>query len=145
MKNIKSIVGLWNGFYNYDSEEFSGVSIRFSMSLNLKKGEITGKCYDSVDDGGFAEAARIRGFIEDNKISLIKQYPHLIYIDEAGEYIRDKSQKHPEIHYLGEIADGMVKGTWETNLHSINRGDEVAVDQITGKWEMKKENWLFFA
>ena len=145
MKNIKHIVGLWNGKYTYDSEEFDGVSIRFSLSINFKEGEITGECYESVDDGGIPVPAKIKGFIDGRKISLVKQYPYLIYIDETGKYRKDETQPHPEIHYHGEVENGEANGTWEMNINSCGQGEDIVVEQITGKWEMKKEQMLYWA
>lgn len=145
MKNMKSIVGLWNGSYTYDSEEFEGVSIRFSLSMNLEKGEIRGDCYESVDDGGIPEPAKIKGFIDGSEISLVKQYPCLIYIDETGKFRKDETQPHPEIHYFGEVENNMANGTWEMNISSLDQGEDIVVEQITGKWEMKKEQMLFWA
>jgi hypothetical protein len=75
MKNNKFITGIWNGMYTYDSEEFNGESIRFTMSLNLENGEIIGHCYDSVGDGGIPVSTTIRGFIEGKNISLSSSVP----------------------------------------------------------------------
>jgi hypothetical protein len=139
MKNIKFITGIWNGIYTYDSEEFNGESIRFTMSLTLENGEIIGQCYDSLDDGGIPLLTTIRGFIEGKNIRLVKQYPFLIYIDETGEYRKKETTPQTEAHYLGEIESGMVKGIWELKLGSYDQSDKIDIKHVTGKWEMKKQ------
>lgn len=139
MKSIEPISGTWNGEYSYDSEDYSENSIRFKMTLSEESGEITGHCIDSEEDGGIPIPAGISGFIEGSSLSFIKQYPFLVYIDENGCWHKDETQAHPEIHYFGEIENGILKGTWEINIESFNHGMEIVVEQITGTWEMNKE------
>ncbi len=97
MKKLKSIVGLWNGVYTYESDDYIGVSVRFVMSLNIKAGRIIGQSYDSIDDGGIPEPAKIEGTIDRQSISLIKKNPYLIYINEAGSFRKDVTKQSPEI------------------------------------------------
>ena len=139
MKDHENISGSWSGSYSYDAEEFQGKTIRFQMILTENDEELVGQCQDSIKDGGIPVQAKLEGFVDDNFVSLVKTYPYLIYVGENGEYLRDETQLHPEIHYYGEFDNGVLKGTWEMDLGSFNQGTDVVIQQITGKWEMKKE------
>lgn len=139
MKTHDYIAGIWNGLFIYGSEEDESESVRFRMELTIKNGIIAGQCIDSEEDGGIPLPANINGFVENNTVSFIKKYPCLIYVDENGKYQKDESQSHPEIHYYGEYINGMLIGSWEMILGSVEQGDDIIVEQLFGKWEMRKK------
>ncbi len=139
MNNIKLIAGIWNGMYTYNFEELMRESIQFTMNLAVDDGEISGQCYDSVEDGDTPVPSNIWGFVEGNIVRLTRKSPYQIYIDETGEFRKDETQIPTVIHYLGEIIGRRVKGTWEMKISSFEYGDEIILKNITGKWEMKKQ------
>jgi len=135
---MNPISGTWSGVFTYDSEEYQEEFMRFQLILDEKKGILSGQCQDSIEDGGIPIAATIEGFIEGDNICFVKKYPYLIYMDESGEYKKDDSQPHPEIHYHGVFENGMLKGSWEMTIGSFNEGEDIITEQITGQWEMTK-------
>lgn len=144
MKKLKSIVGLWKGVYTFNSDEYFGVSVRFTMSLNINAGGLIGQSYDAVDDGGIPEPAKIEGTFDGQSISLIKQYPYLLYINEAGSFRKDVTKPSPDILLKGQIEDGCIKGDWEIIQNSFEQEAQILDNAATGKWEMRKEKLLLW-
>ena len=57
----------------------------------------------------FDEPPKVKGFVEDGKISFILKYPFSYFKDENGKFHTDKTTTHPEVHYLGFFNWEMVK------------------------------------
>lgn len=112
----------WFGYFTYpiyndDGKLLDDVEERipFEMSIQIQDGAFTGIATDEESKHLFDKPATVKGFIEKNLISFIKQYPSLYYINEDGELAVDSQKEHPEIRYTGFLNETQneIIGEWE--------------------------------
>lgn len=138
-----NIEGNWKGVYTQVLKEGESIyEAEFNMNLAGEEDEFTGSCEDVEIEVGIKERSKIRGFLDEGMISLVKEYEHLILLDsETGEFILDKERKHPEIHYYRRYneSNNRFEGTWE--IESIV-GNLSMDEQLTwveyGEWWMER-------
>ncbi len=137
---METLNGLWRGSYTFDPEfENENLERFFELTLQVDDDdEISGEIRDSVDGDQVHRVATLSGFIEEEEISFIKQYPYLLLRNEKNETIVDESKAHPEIHYHGEINESGIEGTWEMEAAVLFAAGSYHSQLVTGKWKMVK-------
>ena len=140
MKQILN--GQWSGIINYGPEygDLQNEELFFVADLNEEDNLITGTATDlnEKEDTGIAS---IKGFIDGNKISFIKQYPYDSYYDEFGKIIIDKTKVGPEINYFGvwNFESNSIEGSWEIIVETKKIGDQLFENICTGSFKMSKK------
>jgi hypothetical protein len=146
LMNKTNINGIWKGFYELGESygpNLAGRRTNFVMNLVEADGLIEGECNDMVKESN-ASRAEIKGFIENEMISFIKQYPVHIFIKQDGERIIDENSNHPIIEYTGYYDNETNKyaGTWEmvtkTIMMNITGEKEIGEYYSSGEWEMSR-------
>jgi hypothetical protein len=141
--NENMISGNWKGvFTQVLQEEKLMFEVDFEMSLTGDEDGFNGDCKDLEVEEGIKEQSKVRGFIDDEMISLVKEYEHLILLNRKTEtFILDKEKKHPEIHYYGTFneATNRFEGTWEVEsiVGSLNISKQLTCIE-NGTWWMQK-------
>jgi hypothetical protein len=136
---------IWEGIFTYEDgydEADQYIDVNFKMELIFTDSSFTGFSTDSESKGLFDKPADVKGFVDDEKISFILNYPCSYYKDDNGRLVLDRESKHPEIHYLG-FWDGdknNVYGTWEMKIYEEKHGDDYIEDLATGAFEMRRVN-----
>ena len=137
------INGSWKGMFsqiiNEDDQTFFEAD--FNMKLVGDSEGFNGTCEDLEIEIGKKERSKIRGFIDDGMISMVKEYEHLILLDkETEEFILDKEMRHPEIHYYGTFNESTnrFEGTWEIESIVGNLGADEQLTYVEyGEWWME--------
>ena len=129
----------WSGYFTYPIYDEKGeltdeeYRVPFTMNINIHEQSFTGTAIDEESKHLFDNPATIKGFIEKNLFSFIKQYPCYYFINEDGELAADKTKQHPEIRYTGFLneAKNEVVGEWEM-------GPTPSEEGYWGDFELKK-------
>lgn len=134
---------IWKGIFTYDDgydEADQYIDVDFKMELIFTGNSFKGISTDSESRELFDKPADVKGFVDDEKMSFVKNYPCYYYKDDHGQIVLDRESKHPEIHYLG-FWDGdknSVYGTWEMILYEEKYGDGYLEEVATGTFEMRR-------
>jgi hypothetical protein len=145
--------GRYYGFYKFDNDEIrksSGFTkTNFTIEITKLEGEyFSGWVEDDISTGGMEGRGIISGYILRNRISFVKQMPHLTMLYKnktTGKYERkiDTTRKHLPIYYEGTISgtDNYV-GKWNFRYynHLINILVMFKRIKTGGTWEMSKVN-----
>ena len=75
-------------------------------------------------------------FIEDDFISFIKTYPSYWDMDENGSIQVLEDFPSPEIHYTGQIKDGLFEGIWEMFVAFKFEDGHIEQYDRDGTWTM---------
>jgi hypothetical protein len=133
----------WKGFFSYlegydTAEQY--LEVEFSMEIMFEEESFTGTFTSSESKHVFNEPAKVKGFVEDDKISFILKYPFSFFKDENGNFNTDKATEHPEIHYLGFFNEdkSMVEGNWEMAIIHDQSLSEFTEEIFNGKFEMRR-------
>ena len=136
---------IWKGFFSYlQGYEIidSYIKVPFKMNLTFNGDTFIGTTIDSESENIFTEPIMVKGFIENNKISFIVNYPYYYFKDENGKILVDKMLKHPNIEYLG-FYDEMEKkfsGTWEMIIYEEKITEDEYIEEVAnGEFEMYRE------
>jgi hypothetical protein len=131
----------WTGYYTYGEghpDAGKELTVPFTIEWELENGIINGNCIDDETKTLFSRPATIRGFIEDDMISCIKQYPTAWSKDENGTaYIIDEKPA-PEIHYSGVWAADHYEGEWEMTETALTEEGDLEEYYSTGGWRMQQ-------
>jgi hypothetical protein len=145
MENDIKIDGTWYGELTYGEEngpDLQNKKLKFRMIIEENDGDITGECIDTEGTGVIPEPASINGFVEDNMISFVKQYPSFYIIDQKGEIKEIPEKEPPEFNYSGYYNPG--NDTFEGDWHVVYEIKQLtfgfAEYAISGTWMMKREN-----
>ena len=134
---------MWRGNFTYCDgyEEIDRyTNVDFEMELFFTNDSFVGTSTDSESKDLFDKPATVKGFIDDEKISFLLNYPCLYYKDDNRQLVLDRESKHPEIHYLG-FWDGdknNILDTWEMIIHEGKFGDDYIEEFATGTFEMRR-------
>jgi hypothetical protein len=133
----------WQGQYFYGhpySDKVRSQAVAFSLAWFLDDGALLGTCTDAATAGLFACPVPIRGFIHDDFISFVKQYPCQCTVDAQGQHRLHPELRGDEIHYTGTYADGQWAGEWQirTDLRATPHLVEQAV--CAGTWVLHRES-----
>lgn len=135
----------WKGFFTY-LEGYETLDqyreVEFEMEITLTENSFVGIATDSESKDAFQEPAKVKGFIDNEKISFVMKYPCAYFKDERGKIILDKSSQHPEIHYLGFIDDDnvSVSGHWEMTIYQEEHSNGYLEETLSGEFRMRKIN-----
>ena len=136
---------VWKGTFTYN-EGYDEIdqykTVNFKMEIVFNDRSFIGTSTDSESENLFNEPAKVKGFIDDEKISFTLNYPCCYYKDDDGKIVIDEENKHPEIHYLGfwEEDKNGVSGTWEMKMYEEKYGDDYLEELATGEFEMRRVN-----
>ncbi len=134
---------IWEGYFTYEDgyeviDQY--IDVKFKMELIFNDNSFVGTSTDSESEGFFDKPINVKGFILDNKISFVVNYPYLYYKNEDGKIIIDKKSKHPEIRYFG-IYDEITKkyfGTWEMTMYEEEYLGDYIEEIANGEFEIKR-------
>lgn len=136
---------IWKGFFSYlQGYEIldSYIKVPFKMNLTFNGNSFVGTTIDSESENIFTEPIKVKGFIENDKISFIVNYPYFYFKDENGQILVDKNLKHPNIEYLG-FYDEMEKkfsGTWEMIIYEEKITENEYIEEVaSGEFEIYRE------
>ena len=134
----------WKGFFAY-LEGFEAIdeytTVEFTMEVTFNGNSFTGTATDTESENVFKEPALVKGFIEDDKISFVKNYPCYYYKDENGKIALDESLSHPNIEYLGFYDESEKKflGTWEMIVDEEKISEDQYLEEvISGDFEIQR-------
>jgi hypothetical protein len=136
---------IWKGFFSYlQGYEIidSYIKVPFKMNLTFNGDTFTGTTIDSESENIFTEPIKVKGFIENDKISFVVNYPYSYFKDENGEILVDKSLKHPNIEYLGyyDELEKKYSGTWEMVIYEEKITEDEYIEEIVnGEFEIYRE------
>lgn len=135
--------GQWIGIITYGPEygEFEGKELFFAANFIQTADTFTGTAIDTGGAFPNEEEATISGFLEEDKISFVKQYPYEGFIEEDGTVTTNKDKPGPEIHYIGKYntLTNSFEGTWEIAMDEFQYGDGWFENIATGTWTMKRK------
>lgn len=144
MKTTTSILnGLWSGYFRYGQQfgDLQGQKVTFRITLQeTEEGQFHGKCIELEGEGVNPEIANIRGYMEGNCITFVKEYPINYFFDEEGNLVVNKRTPAPLLTYFGEYnwPTKTFTGHWELEVNHGYLIDRDAVTVFTGTWEMSK-------
>jgi len=135
---------IWKGTFTYNEgydEIDQYIVVNFKMELVFNANSFVGTSTDSESENLFDQPIKVKGFIDDEKISFTLNYPFNYYKDENGIIILNKEIKHPEIHYLGFWEDDKrsISGTWEMTTNEEKYLDGYLEEFTTGEFEMRRQ------
>ncbi|WP_299335058.1 hypothetical protein [uncultured Psychroserpens sp.] len=135
----------WKGSFTY-LEGYETIQqyidVEFTLEIDITNNSFIGISSDSESKDLFDKPATVKGFIDENKISFVMNYPCLYYKDETGTMRLDQSSEHPDIHYLGFFNDDktQVNGNWEMTLREEKYMDGYLENIANGEFEMRRIN-----
>jgi hypothetical protein len=137
----QDITGNWKGKYVFGSgygANMTGRSVSFEMELTCVEGLLSGYCIDEHQRKLVEKPATLEGYIEDDRIFIIKYFPHAIVVDEGGNVVNFPDESSQHIHYMGECSNGQYSGRWETSM--LEKALDGTFYEIYGEgtWLMKK-------
>lgn len=135
----------WKGFFTYlhTYDLFDTyIEVAFRMDLTFNGNSFIGTSIDSESENIFMESIMVKGFIDNDIISFVKNYPYYYYKDEDGNIIVDKDLEHPNIEYLGfyDQTEKKYSGTWEmiVSEEKISE-DDYREEVLSGEFEICRE------
>lgn len=136
---------IWRGSFSYlegyDVMD-SYITVSFKMNLTFDGNSFTGTTVDSESENIITDPILVKGFIENDKISFIVNYPYYYYKDENDKILVDKNLSHPNIEYLGfyDEIEKKFSGTWEMIISEEKiTEDEYAEEVASGGFEIYRE------
>ncbi len=133
----------WKGFFSYldgyeTAEQY--IEVEFSMKIIFSGESFVGTFSSSESKHVFDEPPKVKGFVEDGKISFILKYPFSYFKDENGKFHTDKTTTHPEVHYLGFFNEdkSMVEGNWEMVKFLDQSLNDYTEEIFNGTVEMRR-------
>lgn len=136
-----NISGKWKGVivYGPEYEELENQELHFTAEFTQNLDEFTGIAKDVSGIGCNPDTASIRGFIENQSISFIKQYTSTLLLGENGQEL-DRNTPGPEINYWGEYDINLhqFSGHWEIYTEPEALDDGWIEYICSGTWTMKR-------
>ncbi|RFC55642.1 hypothetical protein DXU93_01540 [Brumimicrobium aurantiacum] len=133
----------YTGKYHDVDQNDIPFSVQFSMNVVFDSKMIfKGKVWEEVFSKKTDKFLSVKGFIDEDHISFIKQYPCFFSSDINGELIIDCSKPGHEVIYDGYWNEekGIWEGEWEVEGETNLLGtDDVISDIYTGDFEMKMD------
>ncbi len=138
-------IGQWQVFFKYGKEygEYvDGNEVEFRLFIEqYSKNAFVGRAIDWEGIGANGEVSVIKGFIDGNLISFIKQYNTYLELDESGASKEHDDEAPTIVTYEGLFnrATNSFTGRWEISRDIAPVGENWIEEVITGTWRMKKE------
>lgn len=140
---IVNHIQLWKGYFTYQDgyepiDQY--IEVPFSLKLTFNGTSFTGESTDAESETVFNKPATVKGFIEDNTISFVLNYPCAYFKDEDGKIFLDKKVKHPEIRYFGILNEDNkgYTGMWEMTVYVEKYFDDYLEEVANGAFEMRR-------
>lgn len=140
---IADTIQLWKGYFTYQDgyatiDQY--IEVSFSMKLTFNGSSFVGESTDAESENIFDRPATVKGFIEEDKISFVLNYPYSYYKDENGKFSFDKKAKHPEIRYLGFFDEDSKSytGMWEMTVYEEKYLNDYLEEIANGAFEMRR-------
>jgi len=135
--------GRWTGVIVFGNRyrQLQGKNLYFDLEITQDNNKITGTSIDTGGQGASPDPANIKGTIDDNFISFIKQYSSYHYYDLNGQVIVDRTRLGPEIFYTGlyNETENEFSGDWKL-IHKLKLfGITLFKLSATGLWTMKRK------
>ncbi|MCI9844363.1 hypothetical protein [Flavobacterium pectinovorum] len=136
---------IWKGFFTYlHGYEIIDTYVRvaFQMDLTFDGNSFTGTSTDSESENIFTEPIMVKGFIENDIISFVINYPYHYYKDEDGNIKLDKNAQHPTIEYFGyyEKSEKKYSGTWEMIIFEEKISKDEYIEEVAnGEFEIYRD------
>ena len=138
MSNI-NLNGLWTFVivYGPEYEEMENKELIFEAEFTQDGDTFTATGMDKDGVGMSPDLARMKGFIDENMISFVKQYEFSHYASGDGKTIVDNNNPGHEINYYGtyDATTNSFSGDWDITTRPIGVGYDVTA---TGTWSMKR-------
>ncbi|NJK86822.1 MAG: hypothetical protein HC906_13450 [Bacteroidales bacterium] len=139
------MAGVWTGELTYGEEfpsEIQNKTKRFRIELEESDGDISGKYFETEGFGIIPDTAEINGFVEEDMISFVKQYPAFYLVNKDGEIKTIDDREPPEINYSGYYNEEKqsFEGDWNMVVEFQQLTFGYAESTVSGTWSMKKEN-----
>lgn len=105
------------------------------------KNSFTGTCFDTTGFGANPEVANIKGIVTDDKITFIKRYAKLHYVDEHGNSFVHKTKAGPQIRYTGNYnkANNTFNGQWHITQYYFSFRTGFVKHTATGTFTMQRK------
>ncbi|MBI3135586.1 MAG: hypothetical protein HYZ14_12990 [Bacteroidetes bacterium] len=136
----------WTGTYSYEAtgiEEITETAVPFELHLEVDdEGGITGYLVDSIYFGLTEAEVPVRGFREDDFLSLVAHYPFKMYKNPNGMFVLDKEAIDHEVPFYGEISEDKMEmtGTCEETENTFSAGGYVSDKLKVGFFRLRLAN-----
>ncbi len=136
--------GKWTGELIYD-ESFGKLAneiLFFVIDISWKGDEFRGVCVDVDGIGLNPSEARIRGFLEAEKINFVKEYKTIVATEFNSSVFNPANRKGAEMSFSGSYnsATKEFEGEWISLTDFITFNNNVPGGFRGGRWRMRKEN-----
>ncbi|MHC0446152.1 hypothetical protein ACWA1F_12130 [Flavobacterium sp. 3-218] len=135
----------WKGSFSY-LEGYdvidSYINVSFKMNLIFDGDSFVGTTIDSESENIITEPILVKGFIENDQISFVVNYPYHYYKDENDKILIDKNLSHPNIEYLGfyDQVEKKFFGTWEMIISAEKITEEEYIEEVaSGGFEIYRD------
>ena len=139
MSNI-NLNGLWTFVivYGPEYEEMENKELVFEAEFSQDEDTFTAVGIDKDGAGMSPDLAKIKGFLDGDRISFVKQYEFSHYASGDGKTIIDNNNPGHEINYFGayDSINNMFYGDWDITTRPKGFGYDVTA---TGTWFMKRQ------
>lgn len=141
--SISLSIGQWQGFYQYGEgygEYLVGKEAEFRMFIEeYADGVFKGRVIDWAGIAANGQVSILNGFIENNFISMTKEYPEPFVVDKWGNEVKGVKQKGHTVEYEGfyEESTNRFVGSW--GIVSMVEGSVDIADSytVTGTWYLE--------
>ncbi len=138
MSNI-NINGLWTFVVVYGAEygDLENQELIFEAEFSQNEDTFTAVGIDKSGVGMSSDLAKIRGFLDGDTISFVKQYEFSHYASEDGNTIIDKNNVGHEINYFGtyDSTSDLFYGDWDITTRPKGFWYDLTA---TGTWTMRR-------
>lgn len=138
MNNI-NLKGLWTFVIVYGPEygDVENQELIFEAEFSQDDDTFTAVGVDKSGVGMSPDLAKIKGFLDGNDISFVKQYEYSHYVTDDGETVVDKSDKGHDINYFGtyDSLNNLFYGDWDITSRPKGLGFDITA---TGTWIMRR-------
>lgn len=143
MEDKIQVAGTWYGEQTYNDDhrpELQGKKMSFRLTLDENDGDISGECIDTEGTGIVPEAASITGFIDEDILSFVKQYPNHYFINYQTEIEKIDEKEPPEINFTGSYnrENDTFEGEWHVVFEVKQFTFGFAEQIISGTWSIKR-------
>ena len=137
-----NLSGKWKGVivYGPEYEEDENQELYFTVDITQDLEQFTGIAKDTSGLGCNPDSATIKGFVDNNTISFVKQYASTLTFDENGNEVVEKGKPSPIVNYWGEYDTTLHKfvGGWEICVDAQQFGEGWFEEVFTGTWSMQR-------
>lgn len=135
-------VGQWQGFYQYGREYgpyVQGKEAEFRLFIEeYRDGQFSGKAIDWDGFGADGQVSEVKGFIDEELISITKQYAHSAVFDEWGNCLEEVGNNGHMVSYEGRFVEeeNCFVGTWEIVTELEHTPHETLEYVVGGTWRL---------